>query len=201
MFADKDLEQKNEMSVVSRIFLEHSHFLKKFLARFLNREQDIEDVAQEAYLKAYSAEQDKGEIDQPKAFLFSIAKNIALNELNRKSRQMTSYIEECQGSVALEASANTENTIEAKESLGVYCKAVAALPEKCRHVYLLRKVHGLTHREIADRLGISLSMVEKHLRIGTLSCRDYIQHANKDYMGANRLRGQSNSASMEGSAP
>ena len=185
------------MSGVSRIFLEHGHFLKKFLSRFLSREQDIEDVAQEAYLKAYSAEQDKGEIAHPKAFIFSIAKNIALNELNRKSRQMTDYIEECQASAVLEASANTENTVEARESLGVYCEAIASLPEKCRHVYLLRKVHGMAHKEIADRLGISLSTVEKHLRMGVLSCRDYLDRANNDRSAAQIAAAAAHSASMQ----
>ena len=202
MFKEQDLKSVSDLSVISRIFLEHSQFLKKFLTRFLNREQDIEDVAQEAYLKAYSAEQDRGEIEYPKAFLFSIAKNLALNELNRKSRQMTGYIEECGDTVVLEASANTENTVEAQESLGIYCEAVAALPEKCRHVYLLRKVHGLTHRTIADNLGISLSTVEKHLRIGALSCRDYVRQINAGYSdlgSARRERGRTNGLPVEGS--
>ena len=74
------------LSRISQAFIEHNSFLKKFLKRFLQREQDIEDVVQEAYLKAYSAEQDRGGIEQPKAFLFSIAKNLAINELTRKSR-------------------------------------------------------------------------------------------------------------------
>ena len=41
-------------------------------------------------------------------------------------------------------------------------------------VFLLRKVHGLKQREIADTLGISVRMVEKHLKLGTLKCRDYV---------------------------
>ena len=168
------------LSSISSIFVEHSTFLKKFLARFLQREQDIEDVAQEAYLKAYSVEQDRGGIEQPKAFLFTIAKNLALNELTRKSRQMTDYIEERQAPFLIVGSATVENELEADQSLSLYCQAVEALPEKCRRVYLLRKVHGLSHKDISKRLGISRSMVEKHLRIGTLSCRDYMAKRGSD---------------------
>jgi len=152
-------------------------FLKKFLAGFLTHEQDIEDVAQEAYLKAYSKEQER-EIEQPKAFLFSIAKNLALNELSRRSRQMTGYIEECQAPYLLGNETSTESEVEAQQSLGIYCEAVAALPEKCRRVYLLRKVHGLPHKEIAMRLNVSISSVEKHLRIGVGSCREYMRRHN-----------------------
>lgn len=159
---------------ISGMFLEHATFLKRFLAKFLSNEQDIEDVAQEAYLKAYSAEQEKGGIEQPKAFLFSIAKNLALNELTRKSRQMTDYLEDCQPQLTLDSATTVENEVEANHSIGLYCEAVANLPEKCRRVYLLRKVHGLSHKEICSRLGVSRSTVEKYISMGSISCRDYM---------------------------
>ncbi len=178
---DSKNDSSGGLSGVSRAFLEHNIFLKKFIAGFLQREQDIEDVVQEAYLKAFSVEQDRGEITQPKAFLFTIAKNIALNELNRKSRQMTDYIEDCQVSFSAESTTTTENEIEAQQALSIYCEAIVALPEKCRHVYLLRKVHGLPHKEIAQRLSISLSSVEKHLRVGSISCRNYIRTRTNEY--------------------
>ena len=175
------VSEKNPAVNVTGIFLEHATFLRKFLAKFLQNEQDIEDVAQEAYLKAYGAEQDKGCIEHPKAFLFSIAKNLALNELSRKSRQMTDYLEESQGRFTQEGLDSTECQIEAAESIGIYCEAVAELPERCRRIYLLRKVHGLTHREISDRLGVSISTVEKQLRLGALSCLDYINRREHSY--------------------
>lgn len=187
MSKDHNTYGNNGLSGISRVFLEHGTFLKKFLTRFLNREQDIEDVVQEAYLKAYIAEQDYGEIEQPRAFLFSIAKNLALNELSRKSRQMTSYIEECQKPFVTDAENTTEKEIEAWDSLGIYCDAVATLPVKCRQVYLLRKVHGLRHKEIAKRLDISLSTVEKHLRVGASCCRDYMRRHNNTYPSAGKV--------------
>lgn len=163
---------KRRLSGVSKAFFEHNVFLKRFLSRFLYREQDIEDVVQEAYLKAYSAEQERGTIEQPKAFLFSIAKNIALNELNRKSRQITDFLDDCQKEFAdIEQSTELEQEVSAEQSLGLYCEAVAKLPEKTRQIYLLRKVHGLAHKEIAERMNISLSSVEKHLKTGLLHCR------------------------------
>ncbi|MBT5331907.1 MAG: RNA polymerase sigma factor [Porticoccaceae bacterium] len=173
---------------VSSMFLEHATFLKRFLAKFLSSEQDIEDVAQEAYLKAYSAEQDKGCIEQPKAFLFSIAKNLALNELTRKSRRMTDYIEDCQSQVSMESAATVENEVEANHSIGLYCEAVANLPEKCRRVYLLRKVHGLSHKEICARLGVSRSTVEKYISMGSLSCRDYMSRREQQHFSPSSSR-------------
>ena len=162
------------VSAVTAAFLENNTLLKKFLTRFLSAQQDIEDVVQEAYLRAYKAEQDK-DIEQPKAFLFRIAKNIALTELTRKSRQITDYIEDSDSSVVIQGEATVEMEIEALQTLGIYCEAVGALPEKCRRVYLMRKVHGLPHKEIAERLGLSVSSVEKYLMKGVLKCRAHVR--------------------------
>src|SRR5690606_38424230 len=91
-------------SSVTAAFLESSAFLKKFLSRFLPLQQDIEDVVQEAYLRAYIAEQ-RESIEQPRAFLFRVAKNLALTRLSRKSRQITDYMEEAGDSLLMETAA------------------------------------------------------------------------------------------------
>jgi len=123
------------LSAVSVAFLENNTFLKKFLTRFFSDQQDIEDVAQEAYLRAYVAEQNKN-IEQPKAYLFRVAKNIALTKLTKKSRQITDYIADLGASVVIQSEAAAEDEVEAEQTLGLYCEAVAALPEKCRQVFL-----------------------------------------------------------------
>ncbi|MDM3870071.1 RNA polymerase sigma factor [Porticoccus sp. W117] len=167
-------EPRGRLSVVSKNFLENSAFLRRFLARFLFDRQDIEDVAQEAYLRAFKAEKDK-KIDQPKAFLFQIAKNLALTELTRKSRQITDYIEDIESSMDTQDRPSVEEEESARQHLALYCEALASLPERRRVACLLRKVHGFTHREIADRMGISISAVQKHLLKGMLACKAYIR--------------------------
>ena len=165
------------ITLISKVFLENSGFLKKFLGRFLSERQDIEDVVQETYLRAYNAEQQNSAsgatIDYPKAFLFKIAKNLALTELSKKSRHITDYIEDIELSLLSEQGATTEEELEAREHINIICEAVTTMPERRQKVYLMRKVHGASHREIADTLGISISAVEKHLLKAMLACRDY----------------------------
>ena len=168
----KETSSQNGLSI-STAFLENESFIKKFLARFFYEPQDIEDVAQEACLRAYVAEQSK-HIEQPKAFLFRVAKNIALNKLGKKSQQITDYIEDLGGSDVIQGTSNVADEVEAEQALGLYCEAVATLPDKCRQVFLLRKVHGLTHKKIAQRMSLSVSSVEKYLLKGVLACRDFI---------------------------
>lgn len=162
-------------SAVTTAFLECSTFLRKFLAGFLPLRQDIEDVAQEAFLRAYIAER-HASIEQPKAFLFRVAKNLALTRLSKKSQLITDYIEEAGASVVIETAAASDQELEARQCLGLYCEAVAALPEKCRQVFLLRKVHGLSHREIGERMDLSISSVEKYLHQSILACQAHLRN-------------------------
>lgn len=175
------------LSAVTAAFLDCGNFLKKFLAGFLAVQQDIEDVAQEAYLRAYIAEQ-RESIEQPKAFLFRIAKNLALTKLSKKSRQITDYIEEAGAAVVIETAAPVDQELEAQQCFGLYCEAVAALPEKCRQVFLLRKVHGLAHKEIAARMELSISSVEKYLRQGVLACDAHIRSQEGSLMRASKAQ-------------
>lgn len=162
------------LSGVTRAFVKNNGSIKNFLSRFLTQRQDIEDVAQEAYLRAYVAEQSRG-IDQPEAYLFRSARNLALTKLTQKSRQMTDLIDDLGPAVVLRGEAPLEEEVEAEESLGLHCEAVAHLPEKCKQVYILRKVYGLTHKEIAERMSLSVSSVEKYMQKGVLACRVYVE--------------------------
>ncbi|MFB1036085.1 MAG: RNA polymerase sigma factor [Sinobacterium sp.] len=167
------------VSLISKTFLENSSFLKKFLGRFLSERQDIEDVVQETYLRAYKAEQHSDEpnkaIEYPKAFLFQIAKNLALTELSKKSRRITDYIEDVELSLVLDNGSTTEEELEAREHIDIICEAVTSMPERRQRIYLMRKVHGASHKDIANSFGISISAVEKHLLKAMLTCRDYIR--------------------------
>ena len=165
-----------ELTAVSVAFLENALSLKRFLTRYVSSQRDIEDVLQETYLRAFVSEQSKS-VAQPQAFLFRVARNIALTALTRKSRQITDYIEDLASTNVVGTDASADAHMEAEEALGIYCQAVATLPEKCREVFLLRKVHGLSHKEIAARMSLSPSSVEKYLQQGLLTCGDFIRHS------------------------
>lgn len=163
---------------VTSTMIENSTLLKRFLTRFLSRPQDVEDVAQEAFLRAYMSEK-KAEIDHPKAFLFRVARNIALNELKKKLHHVTDFIEDYDAPALNQGSPTLEDVLQAQQHLGLYCEALAILPKQCRKVCLLRKVHGLKHKEIAELLNLSVSSVEKHLRKGALVCDAYISECER----------------------
>ena len=204
---NRSAARPRSMSLISNTFMENRGFLRNFLGRFLSQRQDIEDVVQETYLRAYNAEQGGCKpgkvIDYPKAFLFQIAKNIALTELSRKSRRITDYIEDVELSLVLDNGATTEEELEAQEHIDLICEAVTTLPERRQRIYLMRKVHGASHQEIADTLGISTSAVEKHLLKAMLVCRDYIrereQATDKDVQPGYKATTQQQEAGLSAS--
>ena len=126
------------------------------------RHDDVEDVLQEAFRLAYKAENGK-EIEQPKSFLFQIAKNVALNQLRQKSRRPTDYLEDSESADVLVSEWTLEDEVIAQQKLEIHCAAVAALPPQCRKVYLMRKVYAMSYKEIAEALEITVSTVESHM--------------------------------------
>src|ERR1700751_757422 len=84
---------------VFEAYTRHGLALKRFIGRFMRNFSDVEDIAQEAFLRAYAVERLRS-IEQPKSLLFRIAKQLALSQLSRKSRQMTEYMSDVEDSAA-----------------------------------------------------------------------------------------------------
>jgi len=169
--------EKNKSPFITNIyraFLENETLLKSFLGRFLYKPEDVDDMAQEAFLRAYNATRGR-EIESPKAYLFQVARTMAFKELTKKSRQLTDYLEEAQNPVEQETSL-LEEEIAAQQKLRVYCEAIAELPPQCRRIFLMRKVQALSHKAIAQELNISVSAVEKQIALGVDRCKTYVAH-------------------------
>ena len=161
------------ISSITDAFIEHESFLKRFLRRFLVRSCDIEDVVQDTYLKALYAEEGRI-ISSPKAFLFRIARNEALNEIRRKSRTTVEYIADLSASEPDVGGNLIEDEAITRQRLGLFCESVLEMSPRCRRIFLMCKVHGMSHKEVAEQLGISVSGVEKQVARGLVICNAYI---------------------------
>ena len=155
-------------------FLQNESILKRFLRRFLYKQEDIDEISQETFLRAYKATKGR-QIDSPKAYLFQVARSLAYSELSHKTRKLTDYLED-----ALEDQAGTTDLLEdevvAQQKVSFFFDAIAELPPQCRRVFLMRKVQGMPHKAICESLGIGASAVEKHIAIGTERCKRYIEN-------------------------
>ena len=179
------------ISEVAKTYLGCRASLLRFVGRFIHQTQDIEDIVHETFLRTYAAEINT-QIRSPKAFLFRTARNLALKHLDKCSTRLVDYLEDFESSEVLVDERSAEDAAEAQEQFATFCRAVSTLPLQCRRAFILRKVYGLSHKEIADHLEISVSTVEKHLASGITRCSDYM-HARNAGQGEHAIPEQRNS--------
>jgi RNA polymerase sigma factor (sigma-70 family) len=133
--------------------------LRRYLARLLGNATEAQDVAHDAYLRVYPSVT-KTTADRPEALLYITARRLAINRLKRRSISPIA-----RDALNLDTTASSApgvaQQVMARQEFGLLEQAIAGLPEGCRAVLLLRKVELLSHREIANRLGIAISTVEK----------------------------------------
>ncbi len=134
--------------------------LRRYLARMLGNPTDAQDLAHDAYVRVHQAMEEQ-RVAQPKAFLFTTARRLALNQIQR---QKIAPVRETDGKViefAVSGGPGVERLVMARQEWAQLEAAIAALPEGCRTVLLLCKAEHLSHAEIAQHLGIAISTVEK----------------------------------------
>jgi RNA polymerase sigma factor (sigma-70 family) len=152
----------------------HRAALYRYLRKFTSGAEDVEDLVQETYVRMYAL-RDFREIESPRALLFRIAHNTAVERARRQSAQTTDSVGDFESLNVYSSEAPADEQIDARRRFESFCAAVDRLPPLCRRVFVLRKVYRLSHDEIAEVLGVSHSTIEKHVAKGLLRCRDYLR--------------------------
>lgn len=155
---------------IEQLYREHQPVLIRWLARLVRCEATAADLAQESYLRVADA---AGEqiIRHPRAFLFRTARNLALDHL-RKMRTRSGMAEPLDESLDLPSpQPSAERALLDRQRVVLFRQVLETLPPRCREVFLLHRVHHCTYGDIALRLSISESAVEKHIMRALSHCR------------------------------
>ncbi|MBU2978557.1 sigma-70 family RNA polymerase sigma factor [Alteromonas sp. C1M14] len=164
----------NDVTPILRIFRQQESIIKKYLRRFMSNRCDIEDICQETVMRALEAEKQK-DIQEPKAFLFGVTRNLIRKKLDKDSRSLIDFIDDY---IPKEYNAVSASSLEEQwdttDEMELFREAIAQLPEQCQKVFVMKKVYGYSHKEISAQLGISISTIEKHVSNGLKRCNDYM---------------------------
>lgn len=160
-----------EERLFSSIFAKYSKSLHDFLYYKYGNQLNPEDKVQEAFIKLWDKCNDVS-IDKAKSFLFTVANNSMLNALKHEKVKLN-----YQKLKPLKDFTNEtpEFLMEESEYMEKYQRALANLKEGQREVFLLNRVEGKRHKEIAELLNLSTKAVEKRLYSALKSLRKEIE--------------------------
>jgi RNA polymerase sigma factor (sigma-70 family) len=154
--------------------LAHERDLRAFLTRCLSHRDDVADVVQETYARLLALPlQRRRSVRSWRAFLFATAHNIAVDHLRRREIISLDALPEIAAADVVwqgGEESSPDEIVNLTQERRLLAQIIESLPEKCRQVLTLRKIHGLSQKEIALRMGIAEHTVEKHVSHGVRLC-------------------------------
>ena len=115
-----------------------------------------------------------GSIRNPRAFLFATARNLALDWFRRGRVVQFEPLVGVEDSLVESNGPTAPESCNVRQELAILSDAIDVLPPRCREIMILQKIHGLSNRQIAARLGISINTVNAQLVLGLAKCRRYL---------------------------
>lgn len=164
----KPEQELRDLNFIQELFYKYHGRLVLFANKFTGDIQVSQDLVQDAFLKLWEKAEIRSTIESPKAYLFKAVRNNCLNHHRHISikqsveEQLSSKIDAQEQLVysGLEDPMYSLLEMEMEEKVQ---NIIKSLPERCREVYKLSRYSFLKNKEIADKLGISVKMVEKHI--------------------------------------
>jgi len=152
------------------VFERYYHDLHHFISRSIGCRDKAQDVVQEAYARVLANQQVSANNDASfGALLYTTAKNIVIDQYRQnKSRQYDNY-EHLE--LAASRADEPEHRAAGRQSMNQLLVLIDNLPPRCKEAFVLYKFEGLSHAEIAKKMGISINMVEKHIINALVICK------------------------------
>ena len=143
------------------LFKRYYTVLYKFTCRIINDPQEAENVVQDLFVRFWEKRLEINIESSLKSYLFTSAKNHALNYIKRE-RRLTLLDDNSE--LEKETAESPESVLIKDETVIAVRNAIYKLPEKCREIYLMKKYDDLSYQEIAVILKISVNTVKTQMK-------------------------------------
>ena len=158
---------KSHTHDIEELFRDSEQDLKSFVSRRLGRKDagEVEDIVQESFLRV-STQKSSEPMHNPRGFLFRTARNLII-DLARKRNVRAINAEAVQSTPQAERERtdqiSPERAVSSQQELDLILNAIDELPPACQRVFLMQRQNDFSYAEVARRLNISESMVQKHM--------------------------------------
>jgi RNA polymerase sigma factor (sigma-70 family) len=164
---------------LGRNVLPHEPALRTWLSRRRHDGLEIDDIIQETYTRLISAESVAHILDA-RSYAFQTAGSVVIDHLRRMKVVSISSVPDLDYLEVVSDDPSPERQVIDRDELHRLAQTIAGLPAKVREVFTLRRVYGLSQREVAEKMGISESTVEKHMSRGFLIMLERLGHGGKE---------------------
>jgi RNA polymerase sigma factor (sigma-70 family) len=150
---------------LARCVLPREAVVRAWLRRAELESHEIDDIIQEAYariaaLGAFS------QISNPEGYFLRVARNILFDQLRRSRVVRIDTFAELEFLNVRDEGPDPEDRMSAKQELQKLKNLLDDLPDRCRQMFIMRKVEGLSQKEIGKRLGVTENTVETQVQRG-----------------------------------
>ncbi|WP_372934322.1 RNA polymerase sigma factor [Mariniphaga sediminis] len=150
----------NDKDAINKLYEMFSRKLYNFAFSYLKTEEDALDVVQTVFINLWDKRKNISDDSNLESYLFTVTKNTVISTF-RKKVQEKKYLENLRQTTVLSYN-DTDEKYDYEILYEKIQKLIEELPEKRRHIFKLYKEEGLSNKEIAEKLNISVKTVEDH---------------------------------------
>ena len=136
--------------------------LRHFFMRRIHEREELDDLVQEVYIRLLKRGRVQ-EVEDLRAYLFETAASVLTDRARKRRSHRAEVHEPFDPAEHSSEEFPADRVLIGEETLTRASRALLELPERARTIFILRRLEGLRYQDIAQRLGISLSLVEKQM--------------------------------------
>ncbi|MFV1849301.1 MAG: RNA polymerase sigma factor [Thalassospira sp.] len=144
------------------LFRLYGEEVRRFLARKLSCADTAEDLTQETFARLLRIDSD-AVIEDGRAFIYKTATNLAIDHIRSQRRRRTDPTDHDTMAMIADDRPNAETQTGDRRRLALLQQAISELPPRTREIFVLCRIDGLSYSDIAQKLSVSESTVQKHL--------------------------------------
>jgi RNA polymerase sigma-70 factor (ECF subfamily) len=172
---------------LGRHVLPHEPALRAWLSRRRLGGLDIDDIIQETYSRLMTAESLQ-HVHDARSYTFQAAGSVVIDHLRRMKVVSIASVPDLDILEVVSEEPSPERQVIDRDELHRLAGMIARLPARVREVFTLRRVYGLSQRQVAEKLGIAESTVEKHMARGFLLMLEQFRDGGKQEVHSSNLK-------------